>query len=92
MIPKEMVNRYCSILVQGIATLELKISSVTDEEIVGVHDDGEEVHIAQKWVMVWWPDPKREHSKKLARERAAKATETRRRKTEIESETPVETV
>ena len=54
--PKELEGHYVSILVHGISTFEIKVTSVTDDEVIGTYSDGEEVHIRQEAVLVYWPD------------------------------------
>ncbi|MFA5376616.1 MAG: hypothetical protein WC455_12790 [Dehalococcoidia bacterium] len=39
-IPKMMENRHCAILVHGISTIEIKISHITEQEVVGTYSDG----------------------------------------------------
>lgn len=53
-IPKEMEGRRLDILVAGISTLEVKVTKITETEIIAEHDDGEEVHIDPEAVRVWW--------------------------------------
>jgi len=53
-INKEMEGRRLDILVQGISTLEVKVTQITDNEIIAEHEDGEEVHIDPEAVRVWW--------------------------------------
>lgn len=71
-IPREMENRYASVLLHGIATIEIKIRRITDDEVIGEYDDGEEVHINQSMICAYWPDPAREERKKKAKIAAAK--------------------
>ena len=54
--PKELEGHYVSILVHGISTFEIKVTSVTDDEVIGTYSDGEDVHIRQEAVLVYWPD------------------------------------
>lgn len=61
-IPKEAEGRRLDILLQNIPTLNVKVSKVTDDEIIAVHDDSEEVHINQSFVMCWWYSMKKEIS------------------------------
>lgn len=57
--PKELEGHYCTILVSGLAAFEVKIEKVEDEEVIVKHVDGEEVHIRQDAIMVYWPDKAR---------------------------------
>ena len=71
-ITKEMENRFASILLHGIATIEIKIKKVSDDEVIGEYDDGEEIHINQDMICAYWPDPARERRKERAKNAAAK--------------------
>ena len=54
--PKDLIGHYATILVHGIAAFEVKITSVTDDEVTATYSDGEEVHIRQEAILVYWPD------------------------------------
>ena len=54
--PKDLVGHYATILVHGIASFEIKITAVEEEEVIGTYSDGEEVHIRQEAILVYWPD------------------------------------
>ena len=69
-VPKDMENRFASILLHGIATI--KIRKVSDDEVIGEYDDGEEIHINQAMICAYWPDPARERRKERAKNAAAK--------------------
>ena len=71
-ITKEMENRFASILLHGIATIEIKIKKVSDDEVIGEYDDGEEIHINQAMICAYWPDTARERRKERAKNTAAK--------------------
>jgi hypothetical protein len=80
-IPKEMVGRYMSILLPGIPTVEIKIASITTDEIVGIYQDGEEIHIAHDKILAWWLD-----TGKAARvERARRMNVTKARRKALDS-------
>lgn len=61
-IPKDMVGRRLDILVPGITTIEIKITSITEDEVVGTYADGEECHVNHRAINVWWPATRREIS------------------------------
>lgn len=61
-IPKEAEGRRLDILLQNIPTLNVKVSKVDTEEIIAAHDDSEEVHINQNFVMAWWYSTRKEVS------------------------------
>ena len=67
--PKDLEGHYCTILVAGIASFEVKIASVTDDEVVGRYADGEEVHVRQEAVLVYWPNKARTMQAKVRSER-----------------------
>jgi len=70
-IPKEMVGRRVDVLISGISTLELKITTITDTEIIATHADGEEIHVEHDAIKVWWLPKVRTVSKEsLAKRRA----------------------
>ena len=54
--PKELEGHYVSILVHGISTFEVKVAAVTEDEVTATYSDGEEVHIRQEAILVYWPD------------------------------------
>ena len=68
-IGKDMEGRYCSILLQGIPVVEIKVKGITDDKIIGEYGDGEEVHINQSAVLAYWPDQAKDLK---ARKREAK--------------------
>lgn len=68
-IGKDMEGRYCSILLQGIPVIEIKVKSVTDDEILGDYGDGEEVWINNAMILAYWPDKAKDLQ---ARKREAK--------------------
>lgn len=76
-IPKEAVGRRIDIMIQNIPTVTLKVTAVTEDEIVGTYSDGEEWHINQSFVMAWTYPIRKEmtdeaKAKMLARRRANK--------------------
>ena len=71
-IPPEMKGRYASILLQGIPVVEIKITEVTADEVVGEYTDTSRIHINQSMIVAYWPDEAREHKARMARERAAR--------------------
>lgn len=76
-IPKELENRYISVLLPGIPTANIKVSKVTDDEITGVYEDGEEIHISQDKLLAYWINTKRE-SRKISGRKASVSRSTRR--------------
>jgi len=75
MIGKELEGHYCSILLPGIPATEVKVTKVTEEEVVGEYFDGALIHIRQEAILAYWPD----EAKTLA---AAKRAEAAKRKKE----------
>lgn len=75
-LPKEAEGRRVDILLQNIPTLNVKITKVTDDEILAAHEDNEEVHINPNFIMCWWPSTKKEMSEKQ-REALRKARASR---------------
>ena len=70
-----MKDRYCSILLQGIPVVELKVKTVTDDEVIGVYGDGEEIHINQSAIVAYWPDQAKDmKARKRADKKKAKMT------------------
>ena len=96
-IPKEMEGRRLDILVQGLPVMEIKVSKISDDEIIGEYNDGEEVHVSHNAVRVWWI-PKRqpltkEQIEKRKRSKMLKdkpRSPERQESTEEETDTPVE--
>ena len=70
--PKELIGHYATVLVNGIAAFEVKITSVTDDEVIATYSDGEEVHIRQEAILVYWPDKARAMKEKERSERMKK--------------------
>lgn len=56
--PKETEGRHVIILLANIPAIEVKVTKVSDDEIVAIYVDGEEVHIAVDHVAAWWYDKK----------------------------------
>jgi hypothetical protein len=73
-IPKEIESRYISVLLPGVPTAEIKVVKVTDDEVIGVYDDGEEIHISQDKLIAYWLNIRRESRKISAKKRASKST------------------
>ena len=71
-MPKEMEGHFCSILLAGIATQEVKIKRILTDEIIAEYIDKEEVHIDPNYIRAWWPDPRRDSSAINARKAAVK--------------------
>ena len=74
-LPKDLIGHYATILVHGISSIEIKITSVDADEVVGQYSDGEEVHIRQDAILVYWPDrakamKERERSERMKKIRA----------------------
>lgn len=61
-IPKEAEGRRVDMLLQNIPTMNVKVLTVTNEEVIAIHDDGEEAHINQSFVMAWWYSIRKEMS------------------------------
>lgn len=59
-----MVGRHVVILLAGIPTIECKVSSLFEDEIIANYADGEEVHISMAHVAAWWFDKKSHAPKK----------------------------
>ena len=55
-IEQEMKDRYCSILLQGIPVVEIKVTEVTDDEVIGKYDDETLIRINHSFIMAYWPD------------------------------------
>lgn len=80
-VPKSLEGRYCSILLEGISTVEIRIKSIDDTEIVGEHAGGEEIHINQNKLIAYWPDEARTLKAQKAKERAANRRASREKET-----------
>jgi hypothetical protein len=66
-LPREAEGRRLDILMQNIPTLNVKVSKVTDDEIIASHDDSQEVHINQSFVMAWWYTTRKEMTEETKR-------------------------
>ena len=73
MIDKTLIGHYCSLLLPGIPVVEIKVTSVNEEEVIGDYFDRALVHIRQEAILAYWPD----EAKTLA---AAKRAEAAKRK------------
>ena len=71
-LPKDLIGHYATILVHGIAAFEIKITEITEEEVQGTYSDGEEVHIRQEAILVYWPNKARATKEKERSERMKK--------------------
>lgn len=76
-IGKDMEGRYCSILLQGIPVVEVKIRTVTDDYIIGEYADNTDIVINHAFVLAYWPDK-------------AKDLKTRKREEKKRAKTPVD--
>ena len=83
-LPKDLIGHYATILVHGIAAFEIKITGVTEEEVQGTYSDGEEVHIRQEAILVYWPDRAKALREKRQSKRAKEQWEKKRGKDEQE--------
>jgi hypothetical protein len=97
-IPKDMEGRRLSILLPGIPVAEVKVQKITDEEVIGLYIDNEEIHINHNKVMAWWPSTRKimsnETKAKIKRSKAIKdkPIDTERPESiEEETDTPEET-
>lgn len=81
MIGKELEEHYCSILLPGIPVVEVKVTKVTEEEVVGEYYDGEIIHIRQEAILAYWPD----EAKALAAAKRAEAAKRRKEAKRAES-------
>ena len=84
--PKDLVGHYATILVHGIAAFEVKITSVTDDEVEATYSDGEEVHIRQEAILVYWPNKAKALREKERSERMKKIQAKRREANKTEQD------
>lgn len=89
-IPKEMVSRYCDILVPGVSVMEIRLKNITPEEVIGEYRDGEEVRRMAYVIIAWWPDPKRDRQSMKAKQAAKNRKEKKEKDEEKEEEVPDE--
>ena len=73
MIDKALIGHYCSLLLPGIPVVEIKVTSVNEEEVIGDYYDRAIIHIRQEAILAYWPD----EAKNLA---AARRVEAAKRK------------
>ena len=73
MIDKALIGHYCTLLLPGIPVVEMKVTSVTEEEVIGEYFDRAIIHIRKEAILAYWPD----EAKTLA---AAKRAEAAKRK------------
>ena len=73
MIDKTLIGHYCSLLLPGIPVVEIKVTSVNEEEVIGEYFGRAIIHIRQEAILAYWPD----EAKTLA---AAKRAEAAKRK------------
>ena len=53
-LPKETEGRYLVLLLEGIPAVEIKITSIAPDEIIGTYVDGEELHCSHEHLRAWW--------------------------------------
>ena len=68
-IGKDMEGRYCSILLQGIPVVEVKVKKVEEDFVIGEYDDNTDICINHAMVLAYWPDKAKDMK---ARKREAK--------------------
>lgn len=73
MIDKELIGHYCSLLLPGIPVVEIKVTSVNEEEVIGEYYDGAPIHIRREAILAYWPDEAKTRT-------AAKRAEAAKRK------------
>ena len=78
--PKELEGHYVSILVHGVSTFEVKVTAVTEDEVTATYSDGEEVHIRQEAILVYWPDKAHALREKKMSKRAKEQWERKKAK------------
>jgi hypothetical protein len=66
-IPKEAEGRRVKILCQNVAAFELKVSKVTEDEIIGMWDETEEEHVSTKFIVAWSYATRKEMSEETKR-------------------------
>jgi len=79
-VPLSYVGRLMEIwMVQGIPQ-EIKVTSITDTEVIGDYRDGTECHLIQKYIIGYWTKPReqiiREQKSKRMKDFVAKKKET----------------
>ena len=71
-VPLSYVGRLMEIwMVQGIPQ-EIKVTDITDTEVVGEYRDGTECHLMQEYIIGYWTKP-REQVKRERRSKTMKA-------------------
>jgi len=71
-VPLSYVGRLMEIwMVQGIPQ-EIKVTNITDTEVIGEYRDGTECHFVQKYIIGYWTKP-REQVKRERRSKTMKA-------------------
>jgi hypothetical protein len=84
-IPKEMIDRRVSILMEGLPVADIKVLSSNATELLGSYDDGEEVHIDPTFIRAWWASSRKATDPEKAKERARKMIETKKKRGLIRS-------
>ena len=79
-LPKEVVGRRVMILLEGIPVAEIKVTSITTDEIIGEYSDGEEIHCSHEHLRAWWYGKAIVERKPLSEEQKRKMKEGRRKK------------
>ena len=77
-IPKEMIGRRVSILMEGLPVTDVKVTAVSATEILAVYDDEEETHIDPAYIRAWWPLSRKEVDHEKAKAAAQKALKTKK--------------
>jgi hypothetical protein len=55
---REIESRHVIILLANIPAIEVKVTKVSEDELIATYVDGEEVHIATSHIAAWWYDKK----------------------------------
>ena len=79
-LPKELEGRRLHLLLSGISSMELKISKITSDEIIGEYEDGEEIHVDPEGLRAYWISKDKKPRKVLTKEQKEKMQEGRRKK------------
>lgn len=74
-IPLSYIGKLMEIwMVQGIPQ-EIRVTGITDTEVIGEYRDGTECHFVQKYIIGYWDKPKeqvyREKQRKITKARIA---------------------
>lgn len=79
-LSKELIGRNMSFLIGGIHPVDVKVQEITESEVVGIYQDGEEIHINIDAIIGYWQGKVVKPKKKLSEEHKQKMREARRRK------------